>query len=298
MATDATGTPTNPDNIPTYNTAADPPSGKGFNAAMAAIQAALLNRLNISTLWTAPGDLAYASAAGVAARLGIGGAGQVLTVAGGVPTWAAAPGAALPVYATVAALNSGIPAPTNNQQAYINPGGDEIQATNMGELMLMTYNSTTSKWVSQPQLIYATGAAQSPTTSDPGYKQAHTANSTYIYGGGSIGYKPWVTAGLTLNCRTRGAFCSSITTASDCYFYLGSGAQNKDGASVGNTAYFGIVYNNGGVANSYYIKDSGWTAAAGTIANADILTVLGMYTCGPTAQTLFGNLTCHARWTT
>lgn len=41
MATDATGTPTSPDSLPTYNTATDKPSGNGFNAAMAQIQAAL-----------------------------------------------------------------------------------------------------------------------------------------------------------------------------------------------------------------------------------------------------------------
>lgn len=98
MATDATGTPTSPDNIPTYNTAGDPPSGKGFNAAMAAIQTALSKRLNISTLFTAVGDLAYASGVGVASRLGIGSAGQVLTVAGGVPTWAAASGTSTVVF--------------------------------------------------------------------------------------------------------------------------------------------------------------------------------------------------------
>jgi hypothetical protein len=44
MAVDATGTPTSPDSIPTYNTAVDAPSGKGFNAAMAAIQTALSSR--------------------------------------------------------------------------------------------------------------------------------------------------------------------------------------------------------------------------------------------------------------
>lgn len=45
MATDATGTPTSPDNIPTLNVDADAPSGLGFNAAMAAIQAALSARV-------------------------------------------------------------------------------------------------------------------------------------------------------------------------------------------------------------------------------------------------------------
>lgn len=47
MATDATGTPTSPDNIPTFNTAVDAPSGLGSNAQMAAIQTALSSRVTI-----------------------------------------------------------------------------------------------------------------------------------------------------------------------------------------------------------------------------------------------------------
>lgn len=46
---DASGTPTSPDNIPTYNTAVDPPSGKGFNTAMAQIQA-IISELKAGTL--------------------------------------------------------------------------------------------------------------------------------------------------------------------------------------------------------------------------------------------------------
>lgn len=49
MATDATGSATSPDNIPTYATSADAPSGKGFNAAMAAIQTALNNKIGKPT---------------------------------------------------------------------------------------------------------------------------------------------------------------------------------------------------------------------------------------------------------
>lgn len=49
MATDATGTPTSPDNIPKYNTAVDKPSGKGFNAAMDAIQTALDTKIGSSS---------------------------------------------------------------------------------------------------------------------------------------------------------------------------------------------------------------------------------------------------------
>jgi len=46
LATDATGTPTSPDNIPTFNVDVDAPSGLGSNAQMAAIQAALSARIN------------------------------------------------------------------------------------------------------------------------------------------------------------------------------------------------------------------------------------------------------------
>jgi hypothetical protein len=44
------------------------------------------------TKLTTTGDTIYASAANTPARLAIGSTGQVLTVAGGVPTWAAAAG--------------------------------------------------------------------------------------------------------------------------------------------------------------------------------------------------------------
>jgi hypothetical protein len=43
-----------------------------------------------NTLITTTGDMIYASSANTPARLGIGSAGQVLTVSGGIPSWAAA----------------------------------------------------------------------------------------------------------------------------------------------------------------------------------------------------------------
>lgn len=48
---------------------------------------------NIDGVLTTTGDTYYASAAATPARLGIGSTGQVLTVAGGVPSWATASGA-------------------------------------------------------------------------------------------------------------------------------------------------------------------------------------------------------------
>lgn len=83
---DATGTPTSPDNIPTYSTSADPPSGKGFNTAMAAIQTALTARIK-NALMSAVGDLIYASGVSTPARLAIGTVGSVLQSTGSAPSW-------------------------------------------------------------------------------------------------------------------------------------------------------------------------------------------------------------------
>ena len=47
---------------------------------------------NIDGLLTTTGDTYYASAAGTPARLGVGSTGNVLTVSGGVPAWAAPAG--------------------------------------------------------------------------------------------------------------------------------------------------------------------------------------------------------------
>ena len=88
MAIDATGTPTAL-GIPKYNTATDPPSGKGFNAAMDALDALITARVAKAS-FVATGDILYASSAGVPARLAVGTNGHVLTLAGGIPSWAAA----------------------------------------------------------------------------------------------------------------------------------------------------------------------------------------------------------------
>ena len=71
-----------------------------------------------NTLTTTTGDIIYASAANTPARLGIGSSGQVLTVSGGVPSWAAAGGGKVlqVVYgstATAAALSSSTITDTN-----------------------------------------------------------------------------------------------------------------------------------------------------------------------------------------
>ena len=61
------------------------------NKTIAASSNTLTGVIN-NTLTTTTGDLIYASSANTPARLGIGSTGQVLTVSGGIPAWAAAAG--------------------------------------------------------------------------------------------------------------------------------------------------------------------------------------------------------------
>ena len=70
---------------------------------------------NLSTLTTA-GDIAYASAAGTPARLGIGTTGQVVTVASGLPSWATAAGAgSWTAYTPVVTAEAGTPSSLNSE---------------------------------------------------------------------------------------------------------------------------------------------------------------------------------------
>lgn len=55
---------------------------------------------NIDGILTTTGDTFYASAAGTPARLGIGSTGQVLSVSGGVPSWATASSGGMTVIAS------------------------------------------------------------------------------------------------------------------------------------------------------------------------------------------------------
>jgi len=71
------------------------------------------------TLLTTTGDIMYASSANNPARLGIGSAGQVLTVASGVPSWATASSGGMTLISTTTISNaeillSSIPQTYNN----------------------------------------------------------------------------------------------------------------------------------------------------------------------------------------
>jgi hypothetical protein len=75
---------------------------------------------------TTTGDVIYSSSGTTPARLGIGSTGDVLTVAGGVPTWSAPGSASLTGFTS--ALTTGAPNTTNNVSSLTASGGTASQS--------------------------------------------------------------------------------------------------------------------------------------------------------------------------
>ncbi|NBQ98288.1 MAG: hypothetical protein EBU12_08770 [Microbacteriaceae bacterium] len=69
-----------------------------FTSASSAIFFDVVQSSGMTNPMTTTGDTIYSSSGSTPARLGIGSTGQVLTVAGGVPTWAAPAGASGPTF--------------------------------------------------------------------------------------------------------------------------------------------------------------------------------------------------------
>jgi hypothetical protein len=120
------------------DTSTTPATLKAFNGSIwVPVQAAGSGGIPASLL-TATGDMIYASAASTPARLGIGTAGQVLTVSGGVPTWSSlAPGGVTSVTGTAPIASSGGATPaisltpgTARQLLQTNAGGTAAEFTN------------------------------------------------------------------------------------------------------------------------------------------------------------------------
>lgn len=127
MAQDATGTPTSPDNIPTFNVGVDAPTGNGANAMMAQIQS-IISGLRVGT---APGGKITPSSA-----LSATGTPSASTYLRGDNSWASiSSGPGAPVTTLPAS-------PTDGQQSVL------VDSTSSPTYAwLMQYSATASKWI-------------------------------------------------------------------------------------------------------------------------------------------------------
>jgi hypothetical protein len=134
------------------------------------------------TIFDAAGDLLYAVSADTPARLGIGSTGNVLTVAGGVPTWSApaAAGGITLISETVASAISSLTLgsiPQTYKQLYLTWSGIQHSAT-LNFFRLRLNNESSS--------IYQTKAFQSSFSGGPTNRFQNFgnvgSNSTYSFG--------------------------------------------------------------------------------------------------------------------
>jgi hypothetical protein len=101
---------------------------------------------NIDGILTTTGDTYYASAAATPARLGIGSTGQVMTVAGGVPSWATASSGSMTLLSTTT-LSGATTTVSSISQSYKNlyvEINQQTNASNNGVLRIAPNGNTTS----------------------------------------------------------------------------------------------------------------------------------------------------------
>lgn len=98
----------------------------------------LTSKTDKATL-TTTGDIYYASSASTPARLGIGSTNQVLTVSGGVPTWATTAGGSLTPYCSVNANSTNITDNVATEVVFSNENFDSDNA----------YNTSTGRFTPQ-----------------------------------------------------------------------------------------------------------------------------------------------------
>lgn len=289
MAVDATGTPTSPDSIPTYATSADAPSGKGFNAAMAAIQTALSARV-LKSIVTTAGDLLYATGASTLARLGVGSNGQVLTVSSGLPIWATPSSGSATTATTVAGLGTG----TDGKVGRLRLGSSPY------DFISLVYDATYGKWVSETRTIMRGDNGAYGAVSDYIHMAPTGANNGVIMSGHMIPYKDAYDAGLRLQVRMRGWFLSTVVTGTmkwSIRFQNGPAYGANQGARGLDATDYSLVdmVATSCVASQWNGRDGGWSTVTFLPASYDLIQPVLYHQAGSAMDT-YANIITEQRW--
>ena len=153
---------------------------------------------NLSTLTTA-GDIAYASAAGTPARLGIGSSAQVLTVASGIPSWATPTAASFVGSSCTISSSITIPTATWTQITWANELFDQgnIHAASSGEFI----TNATGYWLVAGNIQWDTGVG--------GFGQIYVnkkvgATDNQVFGSTRFDTSSYITLGFSgiVNCTS------------------------------------------------------------------------------------------------
>jgi len=146
-----------------------------------------LDTTGMTNLMTTTGDTIYSSSGSTPARLGIGSTGQILTVAGGVPTWATASSGGMTLLSTTTL--SGATTTISVGSGYYSVFGLVYGVTNNtadGELYIAINNETTSFTGSgvarYPSTSYLAGVSSGYLSLSQGYSTKRTdANNAWTF---------------------------------------------------------------------------------------------------------------------
>lgn len=144
------------------------------------------------SLLTTTGDIIYASGASTPARLGVGSNGHILTLAGGVPTWAAPTGAS-PASAT-ATVATGEATTSTSFTDLATPGPAVTVTTGTKALVIVTGHSYNSASSNTNDMGFAVSGATTLAASDT--RRLRTSDAT------KFGSAAWIVTGLTAGSNT------------------------------------------------------------------------------------------------
>ena len=197
-----------------------------LDGVTSAIQTQLDAKTAKSTL-TTTGDIYYASSANTPARLGIGSTGNVLTVASGIPSWAAP------------ATPTGMPAVYAYQQYVQNPGAATATKINFELEEFDTNNNFASSRFTPTVAGYYLAYAKMP------YDAAPTSNTALyfsLYKNGSNYSTLWSYFPINANSWTvQGSslvYMNGSTDYLEVYIYSGAAGATQVGKE---TTYFNVI---------------------------------------------------------
>ena len=192
-----------------------------LDGVTSAIQTQLDGKI-AKTLTTTTGDIIYASSANTPARLGIGSSGQVLTVASGIPSWAAAAAGGMTL------INSGGTNLAGSQTTTVSVGSGYIDLhiyvtnwyRNDGQLFIYFNSDTTStNYNSSLARSYNDANGAFAPANNPSLSAAGVNSSSTGYNFHSIRV-PFYND--TTIYKTANVFGTSLTPANDRFIVFGN----------------------------------------------------------------------------
>ena len=206
-----------------------------------------LDTTGMTNPMTTTGDMVYSSSGSTPARLGIGTTGQVLSVAGGIPSWATASSGGMTLLSTTT-LSGANTTISSISQSY-------------NKLLIYIYGSTSSADY-QPR-ITPNNTGSICTVTGTTYNSSLGAPTVYRINQGDLIPEPTFLAANTANAITCQIDNYSSTTAFKSVLYYGGGLRYNSDRETFSTA--GLIRTTTAISSLVIGTSGGGSFSAGTV---------------------------------